>query len=750
MHQIPRTIVAGVTAALIVLACVAALPSAGSRSPGGLDRGFGDGGLVTTGFPTGTHARAVAEAVALEPNGRIVLAGRAGPNLALVRYRPNGSLDRSFADRGRLLSDLSGAKGVAAAVEPDGRIVVAGSSNGQLALARYLPDGTLDSSFGHGGEGISGLAPRAEAIALGGGGTILVVAGGAGKTCRGATLARYLPDGSLDPSFGNAGEVTAPFGCAVSVVMQGPRIVLAGTRAGSGGGDFALARYQPDGSLDRSFGDGGLVVSDLGGDDESRAAATGGDGRVVVAGSSDGHLALARYSPDGSLDPSFAEGGEAIASGGATSADPAAVVPTGDGGLVVAGSVRRQGSPGNRFALWGYGPEGSLDRSFGDGGRTLGPRGAGEAAALQPHGGLLAAGTAPLGGSTLEPAGFALARFTGAGSTPASPGPAGGGAERTATASAAKGRPRRHRAPPPKSVPAWYINASSFREMKRNAATDACAFARAQPRGAHRTLILDFGGARAYHDGGFGAALNHEAFKANNHQIELGLQIAADAYVSCHRQGRARIAYANTNHFENHRSATQSRRIGAHQARTVRDVLRYQRHHGYDPTVTAGVAGDIEMGFWGPRRSKQLVKGAKSVWDRGYIDFGTAGGCPPHPDGLHLRGCFNGWTVSDVAQVSRAGHGAPVPEIYYLGGPSHFDHAAQWANVARSWNKSHRTSYSFAGATGSTEFSKLSPGESWKRLRQKAPGKVRRELLNFKQDRTLAKVTAGKRDAGGG
>jgi hypothetical protein len=231
--------------------------------------------------------------------------------------------------------------------------------------------------------------------------------------------------------------------------------------------------------------------------------------------------------------------------------------------------------------------------------------------------------------------------------------------------------------------------------------------------------------------------LNHEAFKATNRQIRIALTVAADAYASCHRRGQARIVYANTNHFETQRSALRARRIGVHQARTARHVRAYQRRRGYNPAERTGVAGDIETAYWGPKRSKDMVNGAKSVWQQGYVDFGTAGGCPPHPKGLHLRGCFNNWRLRDVAHVSHAGDGAPVPEIYYLGGPRHFDQAAQWANVARSWNARHRSRYGFFGATGSTEFSKLTPRESWKRLRAKAPGRVRRELLNFKQDQTL-------------
>jgi hypothetical protein len=291
-------------------------------------------------------------------------------------------------------------------------------------------------------------------------------------------------------------------------------------------------------------------------------------------------------------------------------------------------------------------------------------------------------------------------------------------------------------------VPAWYINAHSFKELKRFAATDACAFARSQPRSAQRALILDFGGARAYRGGAYGAALNHEAFLATNKQIRSALQVASDAYAACHRHGQARIAYANTNHFETKRSAHLARRVGVHQARTMRHVRAYQRRHGYRRAERAGVAGDIETAFWGPKRSKELVNGAKSVWHRGFIDFGTAGGCPPYPRGLHLRGCFNGWRVRDVGHVSHAGGGAPVPEVYFLGGPHHFDQAAQWANVARSWNARHRTRYRFLGATGSTEFSSLTPQECWYRLRKKTPGRVRRELLNFKQDQTLRSAAA--------
>ena len=112
------------------------------------------------------------------------------------------------------------------------------------------------------------------------------------------------------------------------------------------------------------------------------------------------------------------------------------------------------------------------------------------------------------------------------------------------------------------------------------------------------------------------------------------------------------------------------------------------------------MAGDIEMSWWGPSRSKAMVNGAKSIGHRGYVDFGTAGGCPPRPQGVRARHCFNGWSLGDVAHVSNAHGGRPLPEVYYRGGPRHFNQAAEWASVARAWNARHGSHYRFLGATG--------------------------------------------------
>jgi hypothetical protein len=247
-------------------------------------------------------------------------------------------------------------------------------------------------------------------------------------------------------------------------------------------------------------------------------------------------------------------------------------------------------------------------------------------------------------------------------------------------------------------------------------------------------LILDFGGARAYRDGTYGAAVNHASFRARNSHIRAALKVAADAYAACHRHGHVRIAYANNNHFKSKRSARRAHLIGVHQVSTMRHLGSYQRRRGYHRAERPGVAGDIEMSWWGPARSKAMVNGAKSIGHRGYVDFGTAGGCPPLPHGALARHCFNGWSLGDVAHVSIAHGGHPLPEVYYRGGPRHFNQAAEWASVARAWNARHGSHYRFFGATGSTEFGTLSPRQSWRRLRATTPGHVSRELVNFKQD----------------
>jgi uncharacterized delta-60 repeat protein len=254
-------------------------------------------------------------ALALQPDGRIVTAGRAergaGNDFALLRHLPDGRLDRSFGSGGLVVTDLgvtSDDSVSALALQLDGRIVVAGNSGDRPVLARYLPDGRHDPSFGREGSLIVGAGLiSAWALALGNDGRIVI--GGQGGVLGGPydfAVARYLPDGALDTSFDGDGVVTTDLGStgerAAAVAVQPDGTVVA---AGSSGASFAVVRYRPDGRPDPAFGAGGVVTAgpDIG---AGQALVGEPDGRLVVAGGQvtpiGRQVAVARYRPDGALE----------------------------------------------------------------------------------------------------------------------------------------------------------------------------------------------------------------------------------------------------------------------------------------------------------------------------------------------------------------------------------------------------------------------------------------------------------------
>ena len=301
---------------------------------GGLDTTFAGDGRVTTDF-----ARLGGEAaagVAIQPDGKILAVGFLGsernyglssgrnPQWALARYDTDGTLDTTFGGDGRVTTDISAKRGVsdeatAVAIQPDGRIVVAGSSccgnslASDFTLARYNDDGTLDSSFGIEGMVTTDFDSYYEAIssiAILGSGKIVAV----GQAGYDLAVARYNHDGSLDTTFGLKGKVTTPFGgyraeaSAVAIQTDG-KIVAAGTwivgcyPGGHCPSEFALARYNIDGSLDTTFGGDGLMTGGFKGWANDVAIQT--DGKIVVAGSIAGRFGVARYNTDASPDTSF-------------------------------------------------------------------------------------------------------------------------------------------------------------------------------------------------------------------------------------------------------------------------------------------------------------------------------------------------------------------------------------------------------------------------------------------------------------
>jgi uncharacterized delta-60 repeat protein len=319
-------------------------------APGDLDLGFGSNGKVLTDFGSSSIDQALA--VALQPDGKIVAAGGSGSDFALARYNADGSLDSSFGSGGKVLTDfgsssIDGARAVA--LQPDGRIVAAGTSRAggsfDFALARYNADGSLDPGFGSGGKVLTDIGSssfdQALAIALQPDGKIVAAGNG------GFALARYNADGSLDSSFGSGGKVLTDAGisnlAAIALQPDG-KIVAAGESLAAGPLDFALARYNADGSLDSSFGSGGKVLTNLGSLDGARAVVVQVNGKIVAAGYSfaggSRDFALVRYNADGSLDPGFGSGGKVLTDIGSSSFDAAsAAVLQPDGKIVAAGSI---------------------------------------------------------------------------------------------------------------------------------------------------------------------------------------------------------------------------------------------------------------------------------------------------------------------------------------------------------------------------------------------------------------------------
>jgi uncharacterized delta-60 repeat protein len=430
---------------------------------GDLDPTFGEGGKITTPFAGGSPPSAFAYAMSIQTDGKIVAVGAAsiGPGnnaFAVARYNGDGSLDPGFGSGGKVTTDFSNNSDAAfaAAIQADGRLVVAGDSrsasdsdSADFALARYNTDGSLDTSFGSGGRvitDISGHVDIAQSVAVTADGRVLV--GGYGSSQSSALdptddstnfeLARYNSNGSLDASFGAGGKViTDLFGhgekLAKILIQADGKILAVGfsqTTSGIESRDFAVVRYNADGSLDSDFGEGGKVTTDFfGHDDAAGPVAIGRDGKIVVAGFCDisnnpgasgfRRSAIARYKANGRLDNSFGSVGKVTTDSAALPDGVSALLLQPDDKILAAGDRQTTiSSSSEDFALTRYNEDGSLDTSFAAGGRVItdffGNNDVATAVALQADGKIVLAGYAFINTSpsTSIPR-FALARYVG-------------------------------------------------------------------------------------------------------------------------------------------------------------------------------------------------------------------------------------------------------------------------------------------------------------------------------------------------
>jgi len=286
---------------------------------GSLDTGFDFDGSVATSVNSKSEARAMA----IQSNGKIVVAGftsnGSNDDFVVIRYNSNGSLDNTFNSNGIVQTAIGSSDDVARAVaiQSDGKIVIAGKSgngsNNDISLARYNSNGSLDTGFDFDGKVVATLSATSteEANALGftSDGKILV-AGFAttNGSNRDFALFRFKNDGGVDNTFLNFGKVTTDIGTsndeARSIFVQSDgKIVLGGYSYNGNNADFALVKYTADGNPDSQFGNNSKVTTGIGSDaDEIYAIGLQSDGKIVAGGiaktGSDFDFALARYNND--------------------------------------------------------------------------------------------------------------------------------------------------------------------------------------------------------------------------------------------------------------------------------------------------------------------------------------------------------------------------------------------------------------------------------------------------------------------
>jgi uncharacterized delta-60 repeat protein len=353
------------------------------NTDGSLDSTFGSGGRVVSDFGGGDFATAVA----LQSDGKIVVGGLCqlvgGQDWLIARYNSNGVLDTTFGNGGNAIVTFSGyssCRMCGLTIQGDGKMVGVG--------------------YGHGlNQGYYGQKDD-------------------------VLLARLSTDGSLDTSFGSGGQVSTQIGTVndrgwrVSIRPDGKLVVFGDYDAGGPGGSrdrIFLAQYNSNGSLDTGFGSGGIITASIGDSDGGRDLVLQPDGKMVVTGGcqigGQDRQYVARFNADGSSDNSFGTGGKTVTSLTVAYARGVAVVLESDGKILVGGNASTGSVQDEDFAVARYNSDGSLDSSFGTDGKTFTQVGSGLSGivdlAIQLDGKVVAVGYASEGGNSA----FGIARY---------------------------------------------------------------------------------------------------------------------------------------------------------------------------------------------------------------------------------------------------------------------------------------------------------------------------------------------------
>ena len=354
----------GLSFIFVIMALLFIAPRLVQAVAGDLDPTFGNGGVVQTDFSGGDD---YGFGVKVQSDGKTVVVGQSGVyplfHSALTRYNRNGTLDRTFGTSGKVVAALdSGGDGsTAIAFQPDGKIVTAGSvihNNFVLAFvtARFNSDGSLDQTFGTNGSvqtTFGDAAAEGNDVVLQADGKIIVVGftgTGSYSSFNNFALVRFNSDGSLDQSFGVGGKVKSARGVATSAALQADgKILVGGTYDTGSSNGFMVACYNSNGTLDQTFGTGGIAATDFSGgtDDIAYALAVQRDNKIVLGGRTGDYptfnFAIARYTSAGQLDQTFGTGGKVLT---AVSNDSNGYALTIAGGkITLAGAIANSQSP---------------------------------------------------------------------------------------------------------------------------------------------------------------------------------------------------------------------------------------------------------------------------------------------------------------------------------------------------------------------------------------------------------------------
>jgi uncharacterized delta-60 repeat protein len=416
--------------ALLIIALLVAsgLQMRVKAAVGDPDPTFGSAGKVVTNFSAGFDG--IAD-LAIQTDGKVVTVGNStNGDFSLLRYDSDGNPDPFFGNAGKVTTDFNGGLATGVVLQTDGKIIVVGRANGinataDFGLMRYDAFGNPDPTFGNGGKvttDFSGDFDAASAVIVQNDGKVIVVgrATSVGGTKADFGIVRYDKFGNPDPNFGNGGKVITDFSgnddSASAVALQSDgKLVVAGS-ATLNSRDFAVARYDNLGNPDMSFGSGGKVTTDfLGGIDRGSDVAIQNDGKIVVAGVANdangvGDFGVVRYDIFGGPDVFFGNGGKVrVDFGNAETANGMALQA--DGRIVICGTVQN-----NNLTNWGVAcldTNGNPDASFGNGGKVttdfFGNDDGCGAIAIQSDGKIIVGGFANTGNET----DFALVRYDG-------------------------------------------------------------------------------------------------------------------------------------------------------------------------------------------------------------------------------------------------------------------------------------------------------------------------------------------------